>query len=193
MKRVFIIHGWSGHPNEHWLPWLKEKLQEKGFKVEVPDMHDTDNPIIENWVGHLERLVGVPDSETYFIGHSIGCQTILRYLEKVNSQVGGAVFAAGWFDLENMESEEEEKIADPWIKIPIDIDKIKKVLPKSTLIISDNDPYDAFEFNKQKFSEIGSKIIVLHNSGHITSEDGYNELPEVLVEIEEMTKNENKK
>jgi hypothetical protein len=28
-KRVFIIHGWEGYPEEGWFPWLKKEL-EKG-------------------------------------------------------------------------------------------------------------------------------------------------------------------
>jgi len=30
MKRVFIIHGWGGNPEEGWLPWLKKELEAKG-------------------------------------------------------------------------------------------------------------------------------------------------------------------
>jgi len=180
MKRVFIIHGWSGKPNEHWLPWLKEELENLGFNVFVPEMSHNDEPVIEKWVGELRVAIGTSDSETYFVGHSIGCQTILRYLESINISVGGAVFVAGWFNLENMEDPNEEEIAKPWIETPIDLEKVKKVLPRSELIISDNDPYGCFEENKRKFSELGSKIKVLHDAGHITSDDGYSSLPEAL-------------
>ncbi len=41
-------------------------------------------PKIEEWVNKLKELVPNPDNETVFIGHSIGCQTILRYLEQLN-------------------------------------------------------------------------------------------------------------
>lgn len=158
-----------------------------GYKVFCPAMPDTDNPVIEKWVGHLKNIVGTPDKDTYFVGHSIGCQTILRYLETVSDPVGKAVFVAGWFYLENLlenfEDSEAEKIAEPWIKTPIDLAKVRKVLPSSTLIISDNDPLGAFEKNKKKFAELGSKIIVLHNAGHIDKEDGYTKLPEALEEF----------
>lgn len=183
MKRVFIIHRWSGGPDDDWRPWLKVELEKLGFKVFVPEMPDTDTPVIEKWVKYLSDLVGIADEDTYFVGHSIGCQTILRYLENVNRPVGSAVFVAGWFDLKNLEDSDAKEIAEPWIKRPIDLGKVRKVLPKSTLIISDNDPYGCFEENKKKFAELDSKIIVLHNAGHITREDGYSELPEVLEEF----------
>lgn len=146
-------------------------------------MPDTESPRIEAWVNHLKESIGATDSNTYFIGGSIGCQAILRYLETLDHSVGGAVFVSGWFDLENLD-EEEQEIARPWIETPIDLMKVKSVLPKSTLIISDNDPFGAFELNKRKFSELGSKIVVMHNAGHISGDDGFTELPEAVSELE---------
>lgn len=189
MKRVFIIHQWMAGADGDWRPWLRSELEKKGYEVFVPDMPDIDTPVIEKWVSHLAEIVGTPDEGTYFIGHSIGCQAIMRYLEKLpdNEKVGGAIFVAGWFNMANLEDEETEKIAKPWIESPINFKKLKTILSKSVLIISDNDPYNAFEENKNKFTEIGSKIIVLHGAGHITTEDGFTELPVVLEELLKMS------
>lgn len=178
-KRVVIIHQWMAGPEGDWRPWLKSELERLGYQVLVPQMPDMDAPVIEKWVGELSRVVGTPDKDTYFVGHSIGCQAILRYLQTIENEVGGAVFVAGWFDLENLEDDETKEIAKPWIESPIRKDAIKKVLPRSVLFISDNDPYGAFETNQKAFSEMGSKIIVLSGAGHISAEDGYEKLPEV--------------
>src|SRR3989344_2952524 len=96
-KRVFVIHGWGGGPEEGWFPLLKNELQGHGLEVIVPAMPNTDNPKIEEWVSSLAKMVGQPDENTFFVGHSIGCQAILRYIESINKKVGGAVFVAGWF------------------------------------------------------------------------------------------------
>ena len=167
-KRVFIIHGWEGAPGKNWMPWLKTELEKKGYEVIVPTMPNADAPKIDAWVAHLSKVVGTPNEGVYFIGHSIGCQAILRYLEKLDQPVGGAVFVAGWFNLENLEDAESIKIADPWINTPIDISKVKKILPKSTLIISENDSYGALKENIDKFSQFVSHTVVLPNAGHIT-------------------------
>jgi predicted alpha/beta hydrolase family esterase/uncharacterized LabA/DUF88 family protein len=177
-KRVVIVHRWSGGPDDDWRPWLKDELEKRGHEVLIPEMPDTEVPVIEKWVNHLSSVVGKPDSDTYFIGHSIGCQTILRYLETVDTPVGGAVFVAGWFDLKNLEDKETEDIARPWVETPINIKKVKSVLPKSSLIISDNDPYGAFEENKQRFGEIVTRVMVLPNADHITDL----KYPEILSE-----------
>ena len=78
------------------------------------------------------------------------------------------------------EDEEVKEIARPWIENKIDLEKVKKNLFKSFLFISDNDPFNYFELNKEKFSELGSEIIVLPNAGHITEDDGFKELPILL-------------
>jgi|SRR5579872_1669899 len=187
MNKIILVHGWGGNANSGWKPWLKSKLEKMGHEVLVPDMPDTETPIIEKWVGHLAEIVGKPNEKTFFVGHSIGCQTILRYLDThqfpPHAKVGGAIFVAGWFNLENLEAE-EVPIAKPWIERPINPEKIKSVLPKSTLIISDNDPYGALEYNKQKFSELDSKITIAKGAGHMTGEEGFKEFPLVLSELQ---------
>jgi hypothetical protein len=186
MPRVFIIHRWSGGSQDDWRPWLKQELIKLGYEVIVPSMPETDEPKIDTWVNYLTKLVKQPDQKTYFIGHSIGCQTILRYLETINTKIGGAIFVSGWFNLINLEDEDTEKIAEPWLKTPIDLEKVKANLNKSVLIISDNDPFDCFMENQQKFTELGSNIVVLTQAGHITKEDGFTELPIVVEKFKEL-------
>jgi len=169
MKRVFIVHGWGGNPSSGWVPWLRNALEARGYQVNAPIMPNADAPVIKDWVKHLTDIVGTPDKETYFVGHSIGCQTILRYLETIDKPVGGAVFVAGWFTLENLEDEDSKEVARPWITTPINLKRIKEILPKSVLIISSDDPFGAFRENKQKFSGLVSREVVLPNAGHIES------------------------
>ena len=171
MQRVFIVHRWSGGPNDDWRPWLKKKLEERGYEVFVPEMPDTEVPVIEKWLSHLRDVVGTPDANTYFIGHSIGCQTILRYLQTINTKVGGAVFVAGWFNLENLEDDEVKGVARPWIETPVDFEKIRSVLPTSVLLISKDDPYGAFQENIDKFSEFVTHSCVFDHAGHFTESE----------------------
>jgi len=187
MKRVIIVHGWGGYPEEGWFPSFKKELETRGCKVLVPKMPHQENPTIEDWVKFLSKTVGKPDENTYLVGHSIGCQTILRYLETVSNKIAGALFVAGWFNLENLEDDEERRIAEPWLTNPIDLKRVGALLSNSTLIISDNDPYGAFECNKKKFAELGSKIVVLHGANHINGES-HTSLPEAVAEFDELSR-----
>jgi len=196
-KKVVIVHGWDGDINKGWFPWLKKTLEDQGFKVVMEQMPDSDKPQIELWTETLKTICGNVDEETYFIGHSIGCQTIIRMLEKHESQkAGGAVFLAGWFNLNDYTYKENpklekvtRKIAYPWVNTVIDFTKVQPKFSPGTVtaIFSDNDPYvdlinaEAF---KQKFD---ARIIVENNKGHY--EEGKIEtVPSIVEEILRMSK-----
>lgn len=180
-KRVFLIHGWDGSPTNCWFPWLKKKLEENDFAVFVPIMPDTSHPKIEEWVNHLNDIVGEIDNDTYFIGHSIGCQTILRYLSSLssNSIAGGAVFVAGFFNLQHLETEEEKIIAEPWLKTEINFDLILMKIKRIVAIFSDDDP-DVDLSEKEIFkNSLNAEIIIEHAKGHFSDDANIKELPSV--------------
>lgn len=190
MKRVFIVHGWEGNPQEGWFPWLKRELEKRGVQVTVPPMPNAAEPRIETWISHLSKVVGEPDEETYFIGHSIGVQTILRYLETIDKKIGGVVAVAGFYTLnpDSISDEEDKAIAKPWLERPINNDRVKGNTNNITAIFSDNDPDVGIE-NESMFKErLGAKTIVLHAKGHFSGSENVPELPTVLNELLEMMK-----
>ena len=182
-KRVFIVHGWGGYPKEGWFPWLKKELIKKKFDAVVLEMPNTAKPKIKEWVNYLSKQVGTCDANTFLVGHSIGCQTILRYLEKENKKCAGCVFVAPWLTLSNLETKVEINIAKPWIETEIDFKKLKKLKIKTVSIFSDNDAYVPLENIKLFEKKINSDIIVLKNKGHFSGEDKVKQIPEVLKEI----------
>lgn len=190
-KRAFIVHGWDGTPEEGWFPWLKSELEKHNFEVIAPQMPEASAPRIYNWVPKLSEVVGTADEQTYFIGHSMGCQTIVRYLETLPEpvQVGGAVFVAGFLSrLTNLEDEEEVRdIAKHWLESPLDLAKAKSHLPKSIAIFSDNDPFVPLD-NQDRFqSELESKIIIEHKKKHFSGSTGMKELPSALEAVLELS------
>lgn len=188
MKRCIIVHGWGGNPTEGWFPYLRKELEEKGFEVIIPQLPDPEKPRIYNWVPKLAEVVGTADKDTYFVGHSMGCQTIARYLESLPSElvVGGAVFVAGFFKrLTGLEDDPEVQSTDQhWLEAPLDFAKVKMHLLKSVAIFSDNDPWVPLD-NKEDFElKLGSKIIIENNKGHFSGgQDQCFELPVAATEL----------
>ena len=179
MKRAIIVHGWSDTPEGSWFPWLKRKLEEKGFRVDVPEMPDTNIPKIDAWVKKLEETIGKPDKDTFLVGHSIGCQAIMRYLEKANAKVGGILFVAGWFTLKGL-GKEEQIVVKPWLETQINTDQVRNSAGKTIAIFCDNDPYVPIT-NAETFKKrLGCETITVTGKGHFTAEDGVTELPEAL-------------
>src|SRR3989344_2509221 len=179
-KRVFIIHGWYGSPKDCWLPWLKNELKKIGFFVTVPSMPHPENPTIKDWVLHLSNEVGKPDKNTYFVGHSVGCQTILRYIDKTKKPIGGVVFVAPWFTLPHLRTDEEKKIAQPWLETPMDYKNIKRRANKIIAIFSDDDP-DVDLKDKELFeNRLSAKTVIEHSKGHFDDDAGIKKLPSAL-------------
>ena len=171
-QRVFIVHQWSGSPEEPMNEWLENALENKGFDALALHMPNPDEPKINDWVNHLGESVGKLDKNTYFIGHSVGCQTIMRYLEKQKNACGGAVFTAGWFTLQGLEDAESERIIAPWLETEINLEKVKKNLPHLSAIFSDNDPFVPLSDKEIFKATLGAHIIVEHDKGHYTEGDG---------------------
>jgi hypothetical protein len=181
-KRVFIVHGWDGYPEEGWFPWLKKELEAKGFEVFVPQLPDAGSPRIQKWVPKLAEAVGTADEQTYFVGHSMGCQAIARYFETMPDgvKVGGAVFVAGFFKHltgleDNLDVQETDK---HWLETPLNLDKVKFHLSRSVAIFSDDDPYVPLDNQEDFRNKLGSEIVVEHAKGHFSGgQDGIVELP----------------
>jgi predicted alpha/beta hydrolase family esterase len=175
-KRIFIIHGWGGIVNEGWLGWLKEELALKGFEVFPLQMPNTNEPRIKAWVDAINKEVGKIDKNTFFVGHSIGCQAIVRYLSSLSAAEvsGGAVFVAGFFKrLTNMGSDNLSRdIINEWLGSSLDLISVKRHLLSSAAIFSDNDPYVPMD-NVHDFQNIlESKIIIEHQQGHFSGDSG---------------------
>jgi predicted alpha/beta hydrolase family esterase len=165
-----------------WFPWLKKEMEKAGFKVKAPQMPNPIYPRMEDWIPAIRELVKKPNQHTIFIGHSIGCQTILRYIEELprGTKVGPVFLVAPFFELKGVEKE----LAKPWLESPMDLKKIKKHLTKLVSIFSDDDPLVPIS-NKKHFSKnFNSKIIVLKGRNHFVTKLKFEELlNEVIGEI----------
>ena len=187
-KRVFLIHGWGESPNDGWLPWLTSELEAQGYFSESLEMPDSMNPTIESWVNTIKRAVGEPDEETYFVGHSMGCQAILRYIESLpnGKKVGGAVLVAPWFHLKDATWNDEgftKELAEPWLTTPINLEKVKSKAKHFVGIVSDNDSYVPLEDKEIIKNKLGAEIAVLNNRGHISGDDGIVDLTIALIKL----------
>lgn len=180
MKKIILVHRWGGNSESDWYQSVKKELETYNFEVIIPEMPNTEMPIIEDWVNYLSKMAKLHKSNI-FIGHSIGCQTILRFLEKENIQESRLFFIAPWFNLENLEDEETRAIANPWISYPINFAKVKENIRYLESFFSSNEPYRCVKENLTILKEkLESKVSTLTNQGHFTEEDGKRNFPELV-------------
>jgi len=182
--KVFIVHAWNESPTSCWYPWLKQELEARGMEVQVPGMPNPAAPNIETWVSKLRELVPEPNEQIYFVGHSVGCQTILRYLEKLpdEQKTGGAIFVAPWTRLTGL-SGASQQIAKPWIETSINWQAAKTRCPRFFALFSDNDEWVSLSERTIFKDKLNAQTEVIANAGHF---DKMTELPEVLELVERL-------
>lgn len=151
-------------------------------------MPETDLPKLSLWLPKLQEQAPNPDENLFLVGHSAGCITIMRYLEKLegNQKVGGAVFVApftddlGYKELKNFFEE------------PIDFKKIKSKAKHFVAIHSDNDPYVSLDYGDILKDKLEAELIVKHNMGHfsgeVDNEKSCTSLPDVAQAVLEISK-----
>lgn len=67
------------HQNKrNWIPWMKEKLEEKGIKTFNPLMPKNWGPKYEEWKREFEMLD--VNKESVLVGHSAGAAFLVRWL-----------------------------------------------------------------------------------------------------------------
>ncbi len=183
MKRVYIIHGYTGYPDKNWFPWLKSELEKLGVSTEVPAMPNTNEPKLEEWLPYLQKTIGTPDEDKYLVGHSLGCPTILRYLESLdeNQEVGGALLVAGFAEPLPHLPELDSFTASVWKD-----NHIRSRTKQLTILNSDDDeavPFFNAEHVRDRFN---AKLVTVHDAGHINEKAGFKEVPFVLKELKDM-------
>ncbi len=175
-RRVFLIHGWEGKPNNHWFPWLSWELKARGFVVYALTMPHADKPKVSEWIKAIKDAVSRPNAETYFVGHSLGCIAVVRYIVQLppKAKIGGAVFVAGFSGNLNISEIEQ------FTKLPLDIEKAKRRCDKFVTIFSDNDDYISLERSLEFQKALGAKGILEKGKGHFTKSEGVVALPSVF-------------
>lgn len=193
-KVIYLLPRYAGNAEQHWYLWLQKALEQADSSVAVNIIvpPNWQRPGIKETLAFLEQTVppSAIQTNTYFIGHSVGCQAWMRYITHLKQQhgdlhIGGMVLVAAWVSIDEPWKEIEE-----WCRDSIDFLTLRSVLQKDNtrILISDNDPYTSnFAANQQMFSEkldIQPKLI--HGKKHFTD----NVMPEVLEAVRRMLKKE---
>lgn len=156
-ERIILVHGWAASPEFAWHPRVADQLRAIGYDVFVPEMPDPYTPRIDAWLQKIDEVITEGENayaKTHFIGHSIGCQTILRYLQKSGMHAGTCVFVAGWFTLTGLNEAEEIAIAAPWLEKNMRMDAVRTQIERAVALFSDNDEYVPLDENSKVFENL---------------------------------------
>lgn len=173
-KQVYIIHGYWASPEHHWFPWLKEMLLEKGVAVDVLSMPTPITPKIDEWTKHLMEHVSVLNKNTYFVAHSLGCISLLKYLEHLNSseQIGGFVLVSGF-----TKKVPNYQFLNEFTQHQLDYKLIIEMVENRAVIASKDDPIVPFPLSQKLAEEIQADFHQTDGCGHFLANDGFTTFP----------------
>ena len=177
-KKIIIVHGYTASPEKNWFPWLKEELESLGAIVPVPAMPESNFPDPQKWQQHLLNSHIQFDEDTILIGHSLGCVTVLRFLEQQVPQgvkIGGYVLVAGFdHNLETLPSLESHT------EVLLDYRKLTHIANKRISLISSNDRVVEPQASKDLACALQAEIVIEENAGHFLDREGYTEFQTLL-------------
>lgn len=175
MKRVFIIHGYTGSPNIVWYPWLKKELENFRVEVHVLKMPNSFFPKKQKWLKMIYDNAGELNTETYFVGHSLGANTLMHYFAEMSGEVklGGVVFVSGPYSMPTTSLRNlYYRIAlFSFFNRPIEFRALSNIVGKTIVVHGDNDmivPLSQGEYIAQK---LNAPLVVVKKGGHMTAKE----------------------
>jgi len=196
---IFIIfHGSFGSPEGNWFPELKEQLEALGQTVLSPQFPVEDYDVItkkgpnqklhnqnlENWLEFFSKniLPKLKKSEKIcFVGHSIGPIFILHAVNKFQITLDSAIFVSPFMEPSTKHTPWQYQLVNSsFYKTDFDFNKLKKLIPVSYVLYSDNDPYVPKKYSIDFAQKLESSTIMVKQAGHLNSEVNLNEFPLVL-------------
>ena len=140
-----ILHGYTGSNQTNFIPWLKAELEQRGARVQAPQLPNTDNPTEVEQVQYVLDNVAF-DENTVLIGHSLGGLVAMRVLEKLPHKIHHLMLVApavlrqfyqGSDDIDTKTGERKRFIDH--FSYDFDFDKISSQAVHKTILQDNND------------------------------------------------------
>lgn len=177
MKNYFIIHGSFGDSKEHYIPWLKQKLEERDVQVFALDFPiGKDKQSYAEWCKVLDKYKDKINKNTVFIGRSIAPIFIVKYLTENNLKIDSLYSISGFNCFINIPDYD-------YVNKTFFLDEIvgfEKLCKHRYCFISKNDPYVPYYLLDMFTKNIKAKVTLIENAGHFNDESGYSTFEDLL-------------
>lgn len=181
--KAIIFHGTLGSPEGNWFPWLQSTLTNEGWNVEIPSLPTPKNQSLDSWTTIVKNQVSNLNNIDLLIGHSLGATFILRLLESNLIQPQQTILVSALIDKIN--NAEYDSLNASFITLPYQWDMIKKSCKEITILHGSDDPYVPLEQPETIAKNLNIPLHTIKNGGHLNTESGYTEFPDILPYIHE--------
>lgn len=184
-ENYFLLHGSFGSPFVNWLPWLRRELRKRSKEVYTPDFPTgVGFQNYANWSKLLKVYLdaGLITEDTIIFAHSIAPIFVCKFLLEHQVKVRRLIFVCGFNNYSGIDPDYDQVNHSMYLEDP---NNIKRYCDEIICFYTDNDPYVKYEAEKAFADTVASKQIIIKDGGHLNSESGYREFPELLTYIKE--------
>lgn len=168
IDRILLVPRWSGTAASDCYPWLERELARRAphLRFEVaPLLPAPDRPEIE---ACLEPLAGLAPSRTLLVGHSVGCQVLLRALARLpdGARAPALLCIAGWWTVDR-----PWDTLRPWSETPFDHGRAAARCARIEVLLSDDDPFtsNAGETRRRFVEALGAAVQIVPGRRHFNA------------------------
>ena len=177
-SRVGIVYGWCGSSALHWQTWLARKCRKLGMKTAYPKLPNKQRPKLGEWMTALGKALPRVDEETALVGHSLGCNAILRFLKRKSVKRVGLVVLVAPLSLKQV-LESDAPFVAPFLR-DLDCAAARKKALRIVVLVSNDDSWSDLKDVRMLARKLGAELRVVRGGGHLNASAGFHSFPEVL-------------
>ena len=157
MMNYIILHGSFGSKDGNWFPWLKKQLDNKYYKVDVPQMPvGVGNQNYDNWSKEMSKLE--VNENTIIIAHSIAPAFVCKYLINNKIKVKKLIFVCGFNNYLGIDPDYDAVNKPMFLE---HLEDVKHYCNNIVCYYSDNDPYVKYDAEKSFADAISNKQCIM--------------------------------
>lgn len=179
IKTIVVAHALEQSPEGLWYPWIKEIAATKGLTATIPQLPNPQHPELKSWEETIGTAANISPKNTILIGHSLGCTTLLHFLNNYNKKekfpllllVAPTIFDVGYESLREFFSE------------PFQLSSLQNKVDKIIVIVTPTDPVlkpDPLQHGLKLVNEADAKLLVIKKGNHFWNGDDLSELKMVI-------------
>lgn len=181
MKRVIILHGTEGAPDQAWFPWLKKKVEQMKNDCDVPKLPTPEGQELSEWMRVFkEEHISSLTQNDILVGHSVGATFALRLLEQSASPVHATFLVSGFTN--PLDDPEMESLLETFVGT-IDWERVKANAGKVYVYHGSDDPWVPVSESKQIAQKLDGKLTIIPDGEHLGESHGYKELPQLWKDL----------
>ncbi|RKG29263.1 RBBP9/YdeN family alpha/beta hydrolase [Acinetobacter tianfuensis] len=175
MTHTVIVPGVGGSEHNHWQSWLQRQL----MSCSRVQQKDWNHPVLKEWIAQFVQTVSPIQDDLQIVAHSFGCLTTVAALAEhpeLNVKIKNLVLVApanpARFGDTGFARDSQNDYAAYFHQLNIRV--------PAQMIISENDPWLAFDDAQQLAKAWNIKPINAGQAGHINVASGHGPFPEIF-------------